>query len=114
MYLLWSLKILYTLGKKENRRGIQEPSFSFKFYAGIEILDSLHDTASMFTKEKKNHVFWCFFFTALLDFLSRARTMEHLEEYSRYQKFADAKHEDKNLLMKQRSIRIQVTYVTLL
>ncbi|WAR25235.1 HOATZ-like protein [Mya arenaria] len=38
----------------------------------------------------------------LQDFLSRARTMEHLEEYTRMQKFAEAKAEDKSLLVKHR------------
>ncbi|XP_052779588.1 cilia- and flagella-associated protein HOATZ-like [Mya arenaria] len=41
----------------------------------------------------------------LQDFLSRARTMEHLEEYTRMQKFAEAKAEDKSLLVKHREVR---------
>lgn len=48
------------------------------------------------------------FLTVLQDFLSRARTMEHLEEYARFQRFAEAKSEDKNLLMKHREMRKKV------
>lgn len=48
------------------------------------------------------------FLTVLQDFLSRARTIEHLEEYARFQRFAEAKSEDKNLLMKHREMRKKV------
>lgn len=49
-----------------------------------------------------------FIFEVLQDFMSRAKTMEHLEEYSRLQKFAEAKVEDKALLVKHREIREKV------
>ncbi|XP_060576688.1 cilia- and flagella-associated protein HOATZ-like [Ruditapes philippinarum] len=41
----------------------------------------------------------------LQSFISRARTMEHLEEFSKIQKFAEAKAEDKSLMTKHREIR---------
>ncbi|KAL4226064.1 hypothetical protein ACF0H5_014052 [Mactra antiquata] len=43
--------------------------------------------------------------SVLQDFMSRAKTMEHLEEFARFQKFAEAKVEDKALLAKHRDIR---------
>ncbi|KAH3880350.1 cilia- and flagella-associated protein HOATZ-like [Dreissena polymorpha] len=39
------------------------------------------------------------------EFISKARTMEHLEEYARLQQFAEAKAEDKKLLEKHRETR---------
>ncbi|XP_045165178.2 uncharacterized protein LOC123529052 isoform X2 [Mercenaria mercenaria] len=41
----------------------------------------------------------------LQDFISRARTMEHLEEYAKLQKFAEAKAQDKTIMIKHREIR---------
>jgi hypothetical protein len=50
-----------------------------------------------------------FIVTAVLQsFISRARTMEHLEEFSKIQKFAEAKAEDKSLMTKHREIRKKV------
>jgi len=49
----------------------------------------------------------------LQDFLSRARTMEHLEEYARMQRFAEAKANDRTLLSKQREARQKVCYMTI-
>ena len=53
------------------------------------------------------------YISAFQDFLSRAKTIEHLEEYTRMQKFAEAKAQDKNLLLKQREIRKKVTKILL-
>ena len=49
-----------------------------------------------------------FFPSVLQDFMSRAKTMEHVETYKRLQRFAEAKAEDKALLTKQREIRKKV------
>ncbi|KAK3601598.1 hypothetical protein CHS0354_027845 [Potamilus streckersoni] len=41
----------------------------------------------------------------LQNFYVRAKTMEHFEEYNRVQKFAEARNEDKQMLMRRREER---------
>ena len=106
--------------KKKEKRGKNQGNIAylfkvdrvFFFFLFSCILNNESTYTVQLLKTKKYCMQMCeaavFFPSVLQDFMSRAKTMEHVETYKRLQRFAEAKAEDKALLTKQREIRKKV------